>query len=219
MSVGNPARAVGARRPPALLRPRVAARALAEDEVLGPWVRRVGPIRLPELTGGRFPYLVRSILHQQLAGKAAATIHGRFVEAVGGAVTADSILATPEPVLRAAGLSRGKLQAVHDLARRAPELRLEEIDALSDEEIVWRLTRVRGIGPWTAHMFLIFALRRADVWPVGDLGVRAGYARVHGLEAAPTQKTLLPLGERYRPWRSAAAWYFWRALEVEPPPR
>lgn len=202
-----------------ILRPRLAARALARDDVLGPWVRHVGPLRIRKVTEGHFPYLVRSILYQQLAGKAAAAIHGRFVAAVGDVVTADSILATPEPDLRAAGLSRGKLAAVRDLALRAPELRLEEVESLSDDEVVRRLTRVRGIGPWTAHMFLIFALRRGDVWPTGDLGVRMGYARVHGLGAAPTQKALLPLGERYRPWRSAAAWYFWRALEVDPPSR
>ncbi|MEJ2215251.1 MAG: hypothetical protein P8099_01425 [Gemmatimonadota bacterium] len=95
--------------------------------------------------------------------------------------------------------------------------RRRDLDALSDERIVERLTRVRGIGPWTAQMFLMFRLQRPDVWPAGDFGVRNGFAKIHGMEDMPTEKELVPLGDKYRPWRSAAAWYCWRAVEIELP--
>lgn len=199
------------------LRPKAAYLALSADPALGPWVREIGWPRPRRVTEPPFPYLVRSIVYQQLAGKAASTIHGRFVEAVGGRVTPAAVSRTPDEALRAAGLSKGKLAAVRDLAARSPRLGLSKLERLPDEEVVDRLTTVRGIGPWTAHMFLIFALRRPDVWPVGDLGVRSGYARVHGLDATPGEKEMTHVGEAYRPWRSAAAWYFWRALEMDPP--
>jgi DNA-3-methyladenine glycosylase II len=162
-----------------------------------------------------FHYLVRSIVFQQLAGAAASTIHGRFVAALKGKVTPTAIARTSDEALRGAGLSRGKLAAIRDLAARARSLELDELPWLDDAEVVARLTTVRGIGPWTAQMFLMFALRRPDVWPGGDLGVRAGYARIHGLDETPGEKEMPPLGEAYRPWRSAAAWYCWRALEVD----
>jgi DNA-3-methyladenine glycosylase II len=203
------------RRKPPTLKAREAHAALAADAAFGPWVRRIGPPRLPRVTQPGFPYLARAIVYQQLAGAAAATIHGRFVEACGGSVTLRSVVKVSDERLRAAGLSRGKLAAVRDLAEKAASLELEALAWLDDDEVVERLTTVRGIGPWTAHMFLIFALRRPDVWPTGDLGVRAGYARILGLEEVPAEKDLLPLGEPYRPWRSAAAWYCWRALEVD----
>lgn len=198
-----------------VLRPRVAARALAADPHLGPWVRRVGAVRLPKVTDPPYAYLARAIIYQQLAGKAAATIHGRFVEALGGAVEPGAVARVDDATLRAAGLSRGKLAALRDLTDKAAGLELEGLHRIDDDEVVARLTTVRGIGPWTAHMFLMFYLRRPDVWPVGDLGVRMGYARVHGLAEPPTAKELEPLGEAYRPWRSAAAWYMWRVLEVK----
>lgn len=206
------------RRPkPPMLEPRVARAALAGDDAFGPWVESIGPLRMRRVTDPPFPYLVRAIVYQQLAGKAAATIHGRFVEACGGEVTPARVGRTSDEALRAAGLSRGKLAAVRDLAAKARQLRLHELPQLQDEAVVERLTTVRGIGPWTAQMFLIFALRRPDVWPTGDLGVRAGYARIMGLEETPREKDMEPLGEPYRPWRSAAAWYCWRALEIETP--
>jgi DNA-3-methyladenine glycosylase II len=195
----------------------VAARELARDPVLGPWIREVGRPRLRRVTEGHFEYLVRSIVYQQLAGRAAATIHGRFVEAVGGRVSPRSIGKVSDDVLRGAGLSRGKLAAIRDLAAKAGSLGLDELEYLPDDEVQERLTSVRGIGPWTAQMFLMFALRRPDVWPVGDLGVRAGYAKIHGLAEAPTEKEMLLLGDPYRPWRSAAAWYCWRVLETDLP--
>jgi len=197
------------------LKSREAHAALAADAAFGPWVQRIGPPRLPRVAEPGYPYLARAIVYQQLAGAAAATIHGRFVEACGGNVTPRSVARVSDERLRAAGLSRGKLAAVRDLTDKAASLELDALPWLDDDEVVERLTTVRGIGPWTAHMFLIFALRRPDVWPTGDLGVRAGYARILGLEDVPGEKDLVPLGEPYRPWRSAAAWYCWRALEVD----
>ena len=199
------------------LKPVVAARDLARDPVLGPWIREVGRPRLRRVTEGPFEYLTRSIVYQQLAGKAAATIHGRFIEAVGGRVTPHFIGKASDEVLRGAGLSGGKLAAIRDLAAKSRGLRLNELEYLPDDEVQERLVSVRGIGPWTAQMFLMFALRRPDVWPVGDLGVRAGYAKIHDLDQAPTEKEMAPLGEPYRPWRSAAAWYMWRVLETDLP--
>lgn len=211
----TPARPPRRRRKPAVLKPAAAHAALAADPVFGPWVARIGRPRLSRVTEPAFPYLVRAIVYQQLAGAAAATIHGRFVKALRGRVTPGAILRAREDDLRAAGLSRGKLAAVRDLAAKAPVLGLDDLPWLDDDEVERRLTSVRGIGPWTAHMFLMFALRRPDVWPVGDLGVRSGYARIHGLGEAPREREMTPLGEAYRPWRSAAAWYCWRALETD----
>lgn len=199
------------------LKPIVAARELGQDPILGPWVQEVGRPGLRRVTEGHFPYLVRSIVYQQLAGKAAATIHGRFVGAVGGRVNPRSIGRASDEALRGAGLSRGKLAAIRDLSDKSRRLRLSELEYLPDDEVLERLISVRGIGPWTAQMFLMFALRRPDVWPIGDLGVRAGYAKIHGLAETPTEKEMLPLGEPYRPWRSAAAWYMWRVLDTALP--
>lgn len=203
------------RRKPTVLKPGAAHAALASDPAFAPWVARIGRPRLPRVTEPAFPYLARAIVYQQLAGAAAATIHGRFVKVLEGRVTPAAVLRAPEEDLRAAGLSKAKLAAVRDLAAKARGLGLDDLPWLDDEEVQRRLTSVRGIGPWTAHMFLMFALRRPDVWPVGDLGVRTGFARIHGLGEAPRERELIPLGEAYRPWRSAAAWYCWRALETD----
>ena len=115
-----------------------------------------------------------------------------------------------------AGLSASKLAAIRDLAAkvRSGEVEVHDLHEQSDEEVVNRLVKVRGIGPWTAQMYLMFRLHRPDVWPVLDYGVRAGFAKIHGLSDLPGQKQLEPLGEAYRPWRSAAAFYCWRALEL-----
>ena len=192
-------------------------RALGRDPVYGPWVRHIGTIRIPVWPDDDFFYRARAICYQQLAAAAAGTIHGRVVDALRGDVCPARVLETRESRLREAGLSRNKLAAIRDLAAkvRSGEVELHDIAEQPDEEVIDRLTRVRGIGEWTAHMFLMFKLRRPDVWPVGDLGVRAGFAKIHGLDAQPTAKELLPLGEAYRPWRSPAAFYCWRALETE----
>jgi DNA-3-methyladenine glycosylase II len=196
-------------------------RRLGRDPVFGPWVRKIGTIRLvdPADAGAPFAYLTRSICYQQLAGKAAATIHGRVVDALKGDVSPKKVLRVRESTLRKAGLSRNKLAAIRDLAEKihSGEVEVEDLHEQPDEEVVERLTRVRGIGEWTAHMYLMFRLHRPDVWPTGDLGVRQGFARAHGMEVPPTAKDLGPLGEPYRPWRSAAAFYCWRILETEAP--
>lgn len=192
---------------------------LREDPAFGPLVERVGPVRLREPRGAPFASLAAAIVYQQLAGAAALTIHRRFVEALGGNVTSEAVLAAPEEELRAAGLSRAKLTAIRDLAAKsdAGEVPLDGLDRLADDEVVERLTRVRGIGPWTAEMFLMFDLRRPDVWPVGDLGVRNGLGRVLRRSRPPTPVEAALIGTGYRPWRSAVAWYCWRAVDVLTP--
>ncbi|MGH9128755.1 MAG: DNA-3-methyladenine glycosylase family protein [Acidimicrobiales bacterium] len=164
---------------------------------------------------GHFAALVRSVLYQQLAGKAAAAIHGRVQAAAGGSVTPAAMLAIGHDGLRGLGLSGSKAATILDLAQviEARELDLAKVALLADDEVVSALSAQRGIGPWTAQMFSMFRLGRLDVWPVGDYGVRKGYAIAWGLEAPPTPKELGPLGEPYRPWRSVVAWYCWRAVE------
>lgn len=188
---------------------------LREDPAFGPLVERVGPVRLRPMRGTPFASLCASICYQQLAGKAALTIHGRFVAALKDDVTPKRVLATNEETLRAAGLSRAKLAAIRDLAERnrSGEVPLDDLANMSDEEVIASLVRVRGVGVWTAQMYLMFDLVRPDVWPTGDLGVRAGLGRVLGWKSAPTPQQMELMGVGYRPWRSAVAWYCWRALE------
>lgn len=196
----------------------------ADDPAMAAFTAVAGPCTLVRRRhpGGPFAALARAILYQQLAIGAAATIHGRFVALYGGHPTPESVLTTPDGELRAVGLSGAKTASVKDLAAKVLDgsLRLAALGRVGDDELVARLCAVRGIGPWTAEMFLMFQLNRPDVWPVGDLGVRAGYARIHGLAAAPGPRDLLVLGERYRPWRTVAAWYCWRAVDagVSSPP-
>ena len=194
-----------------------AARELAErDEAMRFVIETVGPpaIRRPQRTA--FEALVRSICFQQLSGKAAATIHGRFVDALGGDVTPEAVATMPVEAMRSAGLSAAKAASIADLAAKSLDgtIPLDRLSRLRDEDLIDRLVVVRGIGRWTAEMFLIFQLRRLDVWPVDDLGVRKGYARMHNLAAMPAPKQLDALGDGYRPFRSVAAWYCWRAVDV-----
>jgi DNA-3-methyladenine glycosylase II len=195
---------------------------VARDPVLAALVERYGlsPTRRPVRADRRFESLAEAIVFQQLAGRAAATIHGRFVLALGGAVTPESVLAASDEALAAAGLSRAKAASIRDLADHVAsgEIALDRIGRLSDEEIVAHLTQVRGIGPWTAQMFLLSTLGRLDVWPTGDYGVRAGFGRAWGLPAIPTPKELEVLGEPFRPYRSLVAWYCWRAADERPEP-
>jgi DNA-3-methyladenine glycosylase II len=186
------------------------------DPDLARAIAAVGPLNLRPALDTFFAALCRSIVFQQLAGKAAAAIYGRFVQAVGPELIAEAVLATPQPALRAAGLSAAKMASLLDLSARVVDgtVPLEGIEELGDDEIVARLSSVRGIGRWTAEMFLIFQLRRPDVWPVDDLAVRRGYAVMHRLVAWPKPKELEVLGEVYRPWRSVAAWYCWRMVDV-----
>lgn len=164
-----------------------------------------------------FAELVRAICFQQLAGAAARTIHGRFEVVLDGDVTPEAVLALPVASMRAAGLSANKAASIRDLAEKVlgGEVELDRVARLSDEKIVSELTLVRGIGRWTAEMFLMFQLGRLDVWPVGDLGVRKGYAVIHGLAEMPSAKQLETLGDPLRPFRSVAAWYCWRAADTQ----
>jgi 3-methyladenine DNA glycosylase/8-oxoguanine DNA glycosylase len=186
----------------------------ARDNIMAQLANRFGPCRIPARTGhSHFAFLTRSILYQQLAGAAARTIHDRFAALLMGQVTAQGVLALTTGQLRSAGVSENKTRAIQDLAQKAGELDLERIARKEDEAIIERLTEVRGIGRWTAEMFLIFQLRRLDVWPTLDYGVRKGYQAAYGLRELPDPKRLLPLGDRFRPHRSVAAWYCWRAAD------
>jgi 3-methyladenine DNA glycosylase/8-oxoguanine DNA glycosylase len=189
----------------------------ARDTVVARLLDRYGPPRFGSRTpaGARFAVLARSICYQQLAGKAASTIHGRFVAAVGGEVTPTSVLAASPEVLRAAGLSAAKAAAIKDLAMKVTDgqVSLERIGRLSDDDVVEHLIQVRGIGRSTAEMFLLGPLGRLDVWPVGDYGVRAGFAAAWGLPEIPPPAVLLDLGDAFRPYRSIVAWYCWRVAD------
>jgi DNA-3-methyladenine glycosylase II len=166
-----------------------------------------------------FDALAESIAYQQLSGKAAATIFGR-VRALYPKrkwLDPEQLLATPDETLRAAGLSRAKIAALKDLAAKTIDGTVPPGRALirmTDDEIVARLTTVRGIGRWTVEMLLLFDLGRQDVWPVDDYGVRKGFAKTFGRRKLPTPKQLMKFGEKWRPYRSVAAWYFWRALDA-----
>jgi DNA-3-methyladenine glycosylase II len=165
-----------------------------------------------------FDALAESIAYQQLSGKAAATIFGR-VRALYPKrkwLDPEKLLATPDETLRAAGLSRAKTAALKDLAAKTIDGTVPSGRALirmTDDEIIARLTTVRGIGRWTVEMLLLFDLGRPDVWPVDDYGVRKGFAKTFGRRKLPTPKQLMNFGEKWRPYRSVAAWYFWRALD------
>ncbi|MGH9090419.1 MAG: DNA-3-methyladenine glycosylase family protein [Acidimicrobiales bacterium] len=199
------------------LAPWTAARALADrDPVLARLVADAGLPRFPRPEPSHFATLVRSVTHQQLAGAAARAIHGRVVVALGGEVTPERVLAAPEDDLRAAGLSGGKVASVRDLAAKVLDGTVvldHRLAREDDEEVVARLTTVRGIGRWSAQIFLMFQLRRADVWPTGDLGVRRGFALAWGLPD-PSPKELEVLGAPYRPYRTVVAWYCWRAVQL-----
>jgi 3-methyladenine DNA glycosylase/8-oxoguanine DNA glycosylase len=194
-----------------------ATRKLAKTDPV--MLRLVAELPPPDLGGHRrgrtrFEQLAEAICYQQLAGKAAEAIWSRVRGTVNGPFTPTAVLALgPEP-LRAAGFSNAKTLSLLDLAAKvdAGEVRLDRIGRLSDEDIVRELVPVRGIGRWTAEMFLIFTMKRLDVWPVGDYGVRAGYAVAYGLPDLPTAVELERLGDPFRPYRTLAAWYCWQAI-------
>jgi DNA-3-methyladenine glycosylase II len=195
-----------------------AARELAaRDPAIARLVEAAGPPRLRKPHDTHFEALVRSILYQQLAGAAAAAIHARLVALVDGVVVPERILALSPEALRGAGLSGNKAASITDLSARVLDgsvvLDPRRLGRESDEDVIARLSAVRGIGRWTAEMFLLFQLRRMDVWPTGDFGVRKGNGLAHGVPM-PTPKVLEGLGDIYRPYRSVAAWYCWRANEV-----
>lgn len=176
-----------------------------------PPARRAVPV--PE----RFGHVALAILHQQLAGAAAAAIAGRVLAATGDPITPKGLLRAGDATLTSCGVSGPKRRSLFDLAEKASDGTIDftTLGRKDDATIEEALTTVRGVGPWTAQMFCLFTLARPDVWPVGDYGVRAGWSLVHGEEELVAPKDLDTLGERFRPHRSAAAWYCWRALEDE----
>jgi DNA-3-methyladenine glycosylase II len=184
--------------------------AAGRDPVLAHLVALVGPISYrPGDADGRFGALVRSIVFQQLAGSAARAIHARVRATVAGELTPAALLAVPDGALRAAGLSANNLSA-------KVEDGTVDLDKSSrtDEEIIASLVKVRGIGRWTSEMYLMFELRRLDVWPVDDLGVRQGYGLAWQVDPPPSAKELAPLGDRFRPYRSIVARYCWEAVAL-----
>lgn len=189
----------------------------ARDPVVAHLVELAGPLRWrPRDPHGPFGALVRSIVFQQLAGRAAHAIHGRVLAAAGDVMSVESLAAVPDEELRAAGLSGAKLASLRDLSAKTLDgtVDLRRLSRLGDEEVVARLSTVRGVGRWTAEMLVMFELRRLDVWPVGDLGVRQGYGLAWDLERAPTAKELGPLGDRFQPYRSVVARYCWEAVHL-----
>jgi DNA-3-methyladenine glycosylase II len=195
-----------------------AAAILAErDPVLRRLVAEAGRATVRPPAESHFEALVRAIVYQQLAGAAAAAIHGRLVAAIGAQVVPERLLPLSDETLRSVGLSGAKVASLRDLAAKVLDgtvvLDPAGLRAESDAEVVTRLSAVRGIGKWTAEMFLMFQLRRLDVWPTGDLGVRKGFGLAWGIPT-PTAKELEPLGDPYRRYRSVVAWYCWRAAEL-----
>jgi 3-methyladenine DNA glycosylase/8-oxoguanine DNA glycosylase len=189
----------------------------ARDPVLANLVALAGPLRhRPRDPDGHFGVLVRAIVFQQLAGNAARAIHQRVRATVDGDLTAAALAAVPDEPLRAAGLSANKLASLRDLSAKVLDgtVDLARLSRQTDEEIIARLVTVRGIGRWTAEMFLMFQLRRLDVWPVDDLGVRQGYGLAWGIDPPPPPRELQPLGERFRPFRSIVARYCWEAVAL-----
>jgi 3-methyladenine DNA glycosylase/8-oxoguanine DNA glycosylase len=174
------------------------------------------PARRSARVDERFGYLVRSIVSQLLATSAANTIHARVVETCGGRVSVASILDAGPATLKSAGLSRTKAEAMIELARHVDEgrVRIPRHGYMSDEDVLAEVTAVRGIGPWTAHMYLMHTLARTDVWPVGDYGVRNGWSIVHGLDETISERDLAREGDRFAGVRSEVAWYCWQAVHL-----
>jgi DNA-3-methyladenine glycosylase II len=189
----------------------------ARDPVLAGLVDEAGPVRIQRRAMSPFEALVQAIVYQQLAGAAARAIHGRLIAALDGGVEPEAMLALSDETLRSVGLSSAKVRSLRDLASKALDgtvvLSPRALARHSDDDVVARLSSVRGIGPWTAQMFLIFQLRRLDVWPVADLGVRHGYGLAWNVPT-PSAHELEPLGEPYRPYRTVLTWYCWRAAEL-----
>ena len=199
-----------------------ARRQLASDPVMAALIAAAGPCPLEAQSGTPpFQYLVRAIVHQQLNGTAAARILERVVALYAPAPfpTPGQLLATTDQRLRGAGLSAGKIRALRDLASHTQSgtvpASCADLAGFDDAAIVERLTAVRGVGRWTVEMLLMFTLGREDVFPVTDFGVRKGFALTYGLKELPSPKELLAHGEKWRPHRTTASWYLWRAVDLE----
>ena len=191
---------------------------MRRDKCLGVLIKRVGRCRLPDSRGhDMFAGLVRVILSQQLSGKAADTIYGRVVVLAGGleSLTPSTLRAIEVVALRGAGVSGPKAQYLHDLAERALDGRLDlhALDGCPDADVIAAITSVKGMGQWSAEMFLMFRLNRPDIFPVGDLGIVKGMQKLYGMRRPPSPRTMMKLAEPWRPYRSVAAWYLWRIHE------
>jgi DNA-3-methyladenine glycosylase II len=191
------------------------------DPIMGDLISRAGAFTLtPELTQSPFHALMRAIVYQQLSGKAAGTILGRVLALMPkgrGRPRPEDLLAIDDERLRTAGLSGNKLLALRDLATKAQDGTVPTLGALcrlTDEEIIERLTAVRGIGVWTVEMLLLFRLGRSDVLPVADLGVQKGFQITYRTRSLPNAKRMQAAGEKWRPYRSVASWYLWRAVDL-----
>lgn len=193
------------------------------DPILADLIERVGPFALePQPAATLFEALLRSIVYQQLHGKAAATIHARVrdVLAPHGGTHPAALHAVGPAALRGAGLSRAKLAALLDLAAQCEAGVVPTLDAaakMEDDELVTRLTTVRGIGPWTVHMLLIFTLGRPDVMPTGDFAIRLAFRKLYRKRREPSPAAILKHARRWQPYRSVASWYLWRSLELPAP--
>jgi len=187
------------------------------DPVLRDVIERVGPCNLrPYTDGSHFEFIARSIIYQQLSGKAAATIHGRVQTLCGGTVTVGPLSGLPDDALRGCGLSRQKLGYLRDLSAHAADGSLDtaHFEEMPDDEITRQLTQVKGVGVWTAQMFLMFRLLRPDVLPVLDLGVRKGVQRAYRLRKLPDAKRVEKIARPWAPYRTIGSWYMWRVLEL-----
>jgi DNA-3-methyladenine glycosylase II len=189
------------------------------DPVIRDLMRRHGPCGLADAQHtDPFRALIHSIISQQLSTRAAATIESRFRALFGGVPTPAQVTATPDAQLRAVGLSGQKVKYIRDLCRRVEDgsLPLTTFDVMSDDEVIAALTQVKGIGRWTAEMFLMFRLHRPDVLPVDDLGIVKAVRQAYRLRTLPSPKRLMSLGESWRPYRSVACWYLWASLDNTP---
>ena len=186
------------------------------DPVLAAIIERVGDYRI-QFRDPDFQTLVRSIVYQQLSGRVALTIFTRLQTAAGGAITPASILALTPEQMRALGLSGQKIAYIRDLAEKtaAGHVDFGALPKMTDERVIEHLTQVKGIGVWTAHMFLIFALRRPNVLPTGDLGVRSAMKRAYRMRALPKPERMEKIAKRWHPYCSIASWYLWRSLDNE----
>ena len=186
----------------------------ASDPILRSIIERVGPYAI-QYRQPEFESLVRSIVYQQLSGKVASVIFGRLSAALVGQITPAGILKLRPARMRSLGLSTAKTAYIRDLARhtRDGKVVFETLGELTDSQVIEQLTQVKGIGTWTAHMFLIFALRRPDVLPVGDLGVRSAIRKAYALENLPAPSDMEAIAQHWRPYCSVASWYLWRSLD------
>jgi DNA-3-methyladenine glycosylase II len=189
------------------------------DPVMRKIIDLVGPCRLkPNHEGSHFDHIVRAIIYQQLSGKAASTIHGRVKGLFGDRnPTPEEITAATDEMLRGAGVSPQKLKYLRDLALKvmAGDVALDSVHSMADEEIIELLTRVKGVGRWTAQMFLMFRLGRVDVLPTVDLGINKAVQKAYGLRRMPTPEKLLKIGSAWAPYRTIACWYLWRSLDPQ----